>query len=72
MERSELGEQGQLVLDGVVDEHRLAEGGAAVDDAMRDGLHCRTDDVLERRDGRRGLVGGDEVQLQARRAGVDD
>ena len=55
-----------------VDHDRLAEARPAVDDAMGDGADLRRLDRLERLDAHRRVVGRDEMELQARRAGVDD
>jgi Arc/MetJ family transcription regulator len=52
-----------------VDHDRVAEARAAVDDAVRDGLGVPA--VRERLDRPR-LAAVDEVELDARRAGVDD
>jgi hypothetical protein len=66
VQRGELGEPPQPLLDGVVDDGRLAELRPAVYDAVRDGV-CRHEDV----DGLR-LAALDERELEARRTGVDD
>ena len=57
--------------DVVVDEDRVAEARAAVDDAVRDRGDIRRRGV-EGRDGVRRVVRLDDRELQARRAGVDD
>jgi hypothetical protein len=54
-------------VDRVVDQHGPPEAAAAVDDAVRDGV----DFLLQRIDPCR-LVAVDDVELQARRASVDD
>jgi hypothetical protein len=51
----------------LVEDDRLAETGAAVDDAMTDRVALDRERVDRRR-----FASLDEVQLQARRAGVDD
>jgi hypothetical protein len=61
----------ELLLDGVVDQDRFAEAPAAVDDAVgdpRDPVRNRIEGI----DPRRGSVGVDNRELQARRTGVDD
>ena len=55
----------------LVDAVGRPEARAAVDDAVPDGCDGRRVDLFQRRDGRHGLVLGDEVQLETRRAGVD-
>jgi hypothetical protein len=57
--------------DRVVYHDRLAEARAAVDDPVGDGRDA-VRDCIERVDRRRGAVGLDYCELQARRAGVDD
>jgi hypothetical protein len=52
---------------GGVHDHGLAEAGAAVDDAMADGVG-----TLERLDGRAPLPVVHERELQARRPCIDD
>jgi hypothetical protein len=70
VQRRQLDELAKAGEDVVVDENRLREARAAVDDAMGDGGDRRR--LVERweRSGR--VVVVDDAQLQARRAGVDD
>ena len=56
---------------GVVDAHGLTEDVAAVDDAVADRVEIGRH-VVERPDRLRALAAGDERQLEARRARVDD
>jgi hypothetical protein len=70
VQRCELDQLLELVDDAVVDDDRLAEARAAVDDAVRDGVHVGRR-IRERIDPGRPLS-VDERELQARRAGVDD
>jgi hypothetical protein len=71
VERRELGQALQGGHHLVVEDGRLPEGRASVHDSMGDrrDLGGR---LLERRERLGRLVGGDERELQARRAGVDD
>ena len=70
VQRRELDKDTEPLFDLVVDPRRLAQL-TPVDDAMRDGVDlCRNGG--ERVDGCCVTVGVDEVQLQARRARVDD
>ena len=71
MQRRELDEPAQLVLDGGVDQHRIAERRATVDDAVRDSVDARRQRG-ERLDSPRLVRGVDNRELQARRARVDD
>jgi hypothetical protein len=71
VQRRKLDPLAERSLDLVVDEDRLAESEAAVDDPMYDaGEIARR--LVEGRDGVRGAVDVDDRQLQARRARVDD
>ncbi|MGH3018365.1 MAG: hypothetical protein ACRDLU_08330 [Gaiellaceae bacterium] len=56
----------------LVDQHRVAEAGAAVDDTMRDRLDQLAICALELRNLLDALVLVDKAELQARRARVDD
>jgi hypothetical protein len=71
LERRQLGHRRQLVRDRVIDQRRLAKLRAAVRHAVRDrrDLSRRRFERVERLGG---AVGGDERELQARRARVDD
>jgi hypothetical protein len=72
VERRERFELGDLLAHRSVDDSRLAEARAAVDDAVRDRLDEIGFDVCKRLEPRRRPVLGDEVQLQARGARIDD
>jgi hypothetical protein len=61
----------ETLRDRVVDDRGLSELRPAVDDAVRDGGDV-AGRLGERRDGLRGSVRGDERELQARGARVDD
>ena len=56
---------------GAVDQDGVAEPRSAVDEAMPNGADP-LGSLFERRNGLRSLVGLDDGQLQAGRAGVDD
>ena len=70
VQRRELDERCKLGRNGVVDQRRLCEPFAAVDDAMADGGDLGS--VFDRGDRPRLVVAVDDAQLEARRAGVDD
>jgi hypothetical protein len=55
----------------LVDQHRLTETVAAVDDTVTDGIDA-LGRLFERRDARGAAVVVDERELEAGRAGVDD
>jgi hypothetical protein len=71
VQRRQVRQRGEVLLDRIVDEFGLDEASTAVHDSMADraGFGQR---LLERLDRPGALVLGDERQLQARRAGVDD
>ena len=71
VQRRQLRQGVQLLLDGGVDDHRRSEAGAAVHDAVRDSEHVvgRIGDGRDRLDR---AVARHDADLQARRAGVDD
>ena len=71
VERCELGQALQCGDDRVVEDRRLPETRPAVYDAVRDGRDLARR-ILERPERLGRFVGGDERELQARRAGVDD
>ena len=58
--------------DGLVDDGGLDEIWAAVDNPVTDGLDLRRGSSVQRLDCLHALVVEDEVELEARRAGVDD
>jgi len=71
VERRQLDQLGDPLRDPGIDDNRVAKSRAAVDDPVRDGigLVAGLGERVERNDA---VVGRDEAQLQARRAGVDD
>ncbi len=71
VQRRELDGGFELLLDRVVDQDRLAEARAAMDDTVGDRDDAVRDRVKGLDRGRNG-VGLDNGKLQARRAGVDD
>jgi hypothetical protein len=70
VQRGEVDELAELVDDRVIEERRLDEAAAAVDDAVPDRSDRRC--LVERSDRRRGLVGVDRAQLEAGGPCVDD
>jgi hypothetical protein len=72
VERGECLELEDLLADDLIDHNGIAEAWAALHDAMADGLDICGVDRLERIQCGRALVRGDQVELEARRAGVDD
>ena len=71
VQRRDQRQVGDLLLDLGVDDHGRLEAGAPVDDAVADRLDAAVE-LGVRLDPPARLVGRDEVQLQARGAGVDD
>ena len=70
VKRRENGQLSDLLLHVGSEQDGIPEARAAVDDAMADGVDLP--DVCERLDSRTGLVGQNDVELEARRAGVHD
>ena len=68
-ERLEVGDRPEH---GRIDTRGTDERVAAVDDAVGDRVDSFGVDVVKAGDRGRRLVGGDQVELEARRAGVDD
>jgi hypothetical protein len=71
VQRRELDGGFELLLNRVVDHDRLAKASAAVDDTVGNGRDNFRDRV-EGLDRRCRVIGLDNGELQARRAGVDD
>jgi hypothetical protein len=71
VQRRELGQRLEAPGDEVVDDDRLLELRAAVDETVR-GRRDLGGRLRQRLNLRRRPVRGDEVELQARRPGVDD
>ena len=72
VERRKLFELHDLLPHVRVDHDRRAEARPAVDDAVRDRRHLSRFHRLQGIDPHRGVVGRDQIELQARGAGIDD
>jgi hypothetical protein len=72
VEWSERLESTDLVHDRLIDQDGLDETGAAVDDPVRHGHEGRAVHRIQRSDADRRLVRRDDVELEARRARVDE